>query len=96
MRALLDTHVWVWSQEQPERLGPRELPSTLGSPPIRNQATSPRARRSPSSRRETLDEVAANLREAVALHLDGEDMAALGFVPEPTTIVTLEFAPAHD
>ena len=23
MRALLDTHVWVWTQEQPERLGPR-------------------------------------------------------------------------
>ena len=23
MRVLLDTHVWVWAQEQPERLGPR-------------------------------------------------------------------------
>ena len=23
MRALLDTHVWVWTQEHPERLGPR-------------------------------------------------------------------------
>lgn len=23
MRLLLDTHVWVWTQEQPERLGPR-------------------------------------------------------------------------
>ena len=23
MRILLDTHVWVWAQEQPERLGPR-------------------------------------------------------------------------
>jgi PIN domain nuclease of toxin-antitoxin system len=23
VRALLDTHVWVWTQEQPERLGPR-------------------------------------------------------------------------
>ena len=23
MRALLDTHVWVWTQGQPERLGPR-------------------------------------------------------------------------
>jgi len=44
---------------------------------------------------ETLDEVTANLREAVALHLDGEDMAALGLVPEPTIIVTLELAPAH-
>ena len=44
---------------------------------------------------ETLDEVTANLREAVALHLDGEDMAALGFVSGPTIIVTLELAPAH-
>jgi PIN domain nuclease of toxin-antitoxin system len=23
VRALLDTHVWVWTQEEPERLGPR-------------------------------------------------------------------------
>ncbi len=23
MRVLLDTHVWVWTQEEPERLGPR-------------------------------------------------------------------------
>jgi PIN domain nuclease of toxin-antitoxin system len=23
VRALLDTHVWIWTQEQPERLGPR-------------------------------------------------------------------------
>ncbi len=23
MRLLLDTHVWIWAQEQPERLGPR-------------------------------------------------------------------------
>ena len=44
---------------------------------------------------ETLDEVTANLREAVALHLDGEDLAALGFAAEPTIIVTLELAPAH-
>ena len=44
---------------------------------------------------ESLDEVTANLREAVALHFEGEDMAALGFVPEPTILVTLELAPAH-
>lgn len=44
---------------------------------------------------ETLDEVTANLREAVALHFEGEDMAVLGFVPEPTIIVTLELAPTH-
>jgi predicted RNase H-like HicB family nuclease len=44
---------------------------------------------------ETLDQVIANLREAVALHLEGEDLAALGFAAEPTIIVTLELAPAH-
>ena len=44
---------------------------------------------------ETLDEVTANLCEAVALHLEGEDMAALGFVPEPKIIITMEIAPAH-
>jgi len=44
---------------------------------------------------ETLDEVTAHLREAVALHLDGEDLAALGFAVEPTIIVTLELAPTH-
>ena len=44
---------------------------------------------------ETLDEVTANLCEAVALHLEGEDMAALGFVPEPKIIITMELAPAH-
>lgn len=44
---------------------------------------------------ETLDEVTANLREAVALHLEGEDLAVLGFAAEPTIIVTLEVAPAH-
>lgn len=38
----------------------------------------------------TLDEVAANLREAVALHLQGEDLAAMGLAPQPSIVVTLE------
>ena len=42
---------------------------------------------------ETLDEVTATLREAVALHLEGEDLAALGLAAEPTIIVTLELRP---
>ena len=42
----------------------------------------------------TLDEVAANLREAVALHLTGEDAATWGLVPAPTLVVTLELEPA--
>jgi predicted RNase H-like HicB family nuclease len=44
---------------------------------------------------ETLDEVTANLRDAVALHLDGENLTALGFAAEPTILVTLELAPTH-
>jgi predicted RNase H-like HicB family nuclease len=44
---------------------------------------------------ETLDEVTFNLRDAVALHLDGEDLAALAFAAEPTIIVALELAPAR-
>ena len=38
----------------------------------------------------TLDEVAANLREAVALHLEGEDLGELGLASSPTVIVTFE------
>ena len=44
---------------------------------------------------DTLDEVIANLREAVALHVEGEDMTALGFVAEPRIVVTLELTPAQ-
>jgi predicted RNase H-like HicB family nuclease len=44
---------------------------------------------------ETLDEVTANLRDAVALHLEGDDPAALEFAAEPTIIVILELAPTH-
>jgi predicted RNase H-like HicB family nuclease len=44
---------------------------------------------------ETLDEIMVNLREAVGLHFEGEDMAALSFVAEPTIVVTLELAPVH-
>lgn len=43
----------------------------------------------------TLDEVTRNLREAVELHLAGEDLAALGLTPEPTILVTLELTPTH-
>ena len=43
----------------------------------------------------TLDEVARNLREAVDLHLTGEDLAALGLAPDPTIVVTLELTLAH-
>ncbi len=38
----------------------------------------------------TLDEVSANLREAVALHLEGENLAELGLTPSLSIIVTFE------
>lgn len=42
----------------------------------------------------TLDEVAANLREAVSLALAGEDRDALGLVSDPVILVSLELQPA--
>ena len=38
----------------------------------------------------TLDELAANIREAVALHLEGEDLAAMGPPDDPTILATME------
>ena len=42
----------------------------------------------------TVDETLANLQEAVALHLDGEDPADFGLVAEPIILVTMELEPA--
>jgi predicted RNase H-like HicB family nuclease len=44
---------------------------------------------------ETLDETMKNLQEAVALHLEGEDLSALGLVKTPTLFVTMEVDPAY-
>jgi predicted RNase H-like HicB family nuclease len=38
----------------------------------------------------TLDELANNIREAISLHLDGEDLAELGIAVNPTIIATME------
>ncbi|MBL8293040.1 MAG: type II toxin-antitoxin system HicB family antitoxin [Bryobacterales bacterium] len=38
----------------------------------------------------TLDELAGNIREAIGLHLDGEDLAALGFAANRTILATME------
>lgn len=38
----------------------------------------------------TLDELARNIQEAVALHLEGEDLAKLGFAPNPTILASFE------
>jgi predicted RNase H-like HicB family nuclease len=38
----------------------------------------------------TLDELASNIREAITLHLDGEDLAELGIADDPTVVVSFE------
>jgi len=43
----------------------------------------------------TLDDTIKNLREAVELHLQGEDLSELGLAPNPTLIVTMEVEPAY-
>ncbi len=44
----------------------------------------------------TLDELLVNLREALTLHLEGEDAAALGVVPNPRIVLTYETPLAVD
>ena len=43
----------------------------------------------------TLDETLANLPEAVALHLEGEDATQFNLVANPTILVTMELEPAR-
>ena len=43
----------------------------------------------------TLDETVENLREAVQLHLEGENAADFGLVARPALLVTMELEPAH-
>lgn len=38
----------------------------------------------------TLDQLAINIREAVGLHLDGENLTELGFCANPTILATME------
>ncbi len=42
----------------------------------------------------SLDETVRNLREAVALHLEGEDPAAFGLAANPSLLITMEAEPA--
>lgn len=43
----------------------------------------------------TLDETLANLQEAVALHLEGEDLSHFGLAPNPSILLTMELEPAY-
>ncbi len=43
----------------------------------------------------TVDETISNLQEAVALHLNGEDLEEFGLAPNPTLLITMELVPAY-
>jgi predicted RNase H-like HicB family nuclease len=42
----------------------------------------------------TLDELAVNIQEAIALHLEGEDLAELNFTPNPSVLMNVELPQA--
>jgi len=44
----------------------------------------------------TLDETIKNLKEAVKLHLEGEDLSQWGLAENPTLVVTLEVEPEYE
>ena len=45
---------------------------------------------------DTLDELALNIREAVALHFEGENFSELGFIKNPSVLVNYELStPIH-
>jgi predicted RNase H-like HicB family nuclease len=39
---------------------------------------------------DALDEVTANIREAIGLHLEGEDLAELGLAENPAVVAVME------
>jgi predicted RNase H-like HicB family nuclease len=41
----------------------------------------------------TIDETVDNLKEAVSLHLEDEDLSEFGLAPNPTLIITMEVEP---
>jgi len=43
----------------------------------------------------SIDETVQNLREAILLHLEGEDLAEMGLAPNPPVLVTLEMEPVY-
>ena len=43
-----------------------------------------------------LDETVANLREAVTLHLEGEDLSEFGLASNPTLLITMELETLAD
>ena len=47
------------------------------------------------SQGKTLDEAVLNIREAISLHLEEEDLEELGISPDFTILANLELEPLH-
>jgi len=43
----------------------------------------------------TLDQTVENLREAIQLHLEGEDLEEMGLMPSPPVLITMEMEPVY-
>jgi predicted RNase H-like HicB family nuclease len=43
----------------------------------------------------TIDETIKNMQEALALHLDGENLEDIGLVPNAPLMVSMELEPIH-
>ena len=41
----------------------------------------------------TLDDLTENIREAISLHLRGEDLAEIGLAEDPSVLVSFELEP---
>jgi len=88
-------------KEEAKVSGVAESPATYGSAPLRDtlHATVTRGENAyvaecwevaVVTQGRTLDEVVANVREALALHLEGEDLDVLGLRRSPRLVVTYE------
>lgn len=44
---------------------------------------------------QTLDETVKYLREAIQLHLEGENLEELGLAPNPPLVLTMEMEPVY-
>lgn len=43
----------------------------------------------------TLDEIVLNLKEAIELHFEGENLSEMGFIENPSIIITYEIEPVY-
>ncbi len=43
----------------------------------------------------TLDEIVNNLKQAIELHFEGENLSEMGFIDNPSIVITYELEPVY-